>query len=59
MAAKYGKRKGLEGPTTFVNGMVLYFDPIENKWWDPTTDFYMSDEDMDILNQMLFALIAK
>ena len=37
----YEPRKGLEGPFNF-NGLVLYYDPKEGKYWDPRTDFYMS-----------------
>jgi hypothetical protein len=33
-------RKGLEGPFYF-NGRILYYDPIEGKYWDPKTDFYV------------------
>ena len=36
----YGLRKGLEGPFNF-DGRVLYYDPIEGKYYDPRTDFYV------------------
>jgi len=36
----FGPRKGLEGPFNF-NGRVLYYDPIEGKYYDPRTDFYV------------------
>ena len=41
MREKYGPRKGLEGPFNF-NGRVLYYDNKEGKYYDPTTDFYLS-----------------
>jgi hypothetical protein len=41
MRDTYGPRKGLEGPFNF-NGRVLYYDPVEGKYWDPRTDFYVS-----------------
>jgi hypothetical protein len=41
MRDRYGPRAGLEGPYNF-NGRVLYYDPKEGKYYDPTTDFYVS-----------------
>jgi hypothetical protein len=41
MRDTYGPRKGLEGPFNF-NGRVLYYDPVEGKYYDPRTDFYVS-----------------
>ena len=40
----YGPRKGLEGPFNF-NGVILYYDPKEGKYWNPKTDFYIPHED--------------
>lgn len=40
----YEPRKGLEGPFNF-NGLVLYYDPKEGKYWNPRTDFYVSHEE--------------
>lgn len=34
MRDKYGPRKGLEGPFNFL-GRVLYYDPVEGKYYDP------------------------
>lgn len=51
---KWQPRKGLEGPFFYPNGQVLYYDPAEGRYWDPTTDFYLSNEDMDHINQMLY-----
>ena len=50
MRDKYGPRKGLEGPFNF-SGRVLYYDPQEGQYYDPTTDFYVSQEDMDFINK--------
>jgi hypothetical protein len=50
----YGPRKGLEGPFVYANGQILYYDSREGQYWDPKTDFYMSNEDMDILNCQMF-----
>ena len=46
MRTKYGPRNGLEGPFNF-SGRVLYYDPKEGRYWDPRTDFYVSNEEMD------------
>jgi hypothetical protein len=40
----YEPRKGLEGPFSF-NGRVVYYDPKEGRYWDPRTDFYLSNEE--------------
>jgi len=58
MRVKYGPRKGLEGPFNFM-GRVLYYDPKEGSYYDPTTDFYVSREEMDILNANLSNLLMK
>jgi hypothetical protein len=50
----YGPRKGLEGPFVYPNGQILYYDAREGQYWDPQTDFYMSNEDMDNLNRQVF-----
>ena len=50
----YEARKGLEGPFVYPNGQILYYDPREGQYWDPKTDFFMSNEDMDNLNRQVF-----
>lgn len=50
----YGPRKGLEGPFVYPSGAILYYDPKEGQYWDPKSDFYVSNEDMDILNRQVF-----
>jgi hypothetical protein len=52
MRNKYGPRQGLEGPFNF-SGRVLYYDNQEGLYYDPTTDFYVSRDDMDIINNRL------
>jgi hypothetical protein len=58
MRVKYGPRKGLEGPFNFM-GRVLYYDPKEGSYYDPTTDFYVSQDEMDMLNHNLMNLLQK
>lgn len=54
----YGPRKGLEGPFNF-SGRALYYDPREGAYYDPKTDFYVSQEELDELNNQFYALLAK
>jgi hypothetical protein len=48
MRLKYGPRKGLEGPFNF-SGRVLYYDAKEGQYYDPTCDWYVSDEEMTLI----------
>ena len=57
MRQKYGPRQGLEGPFNF-SGQVLYYDPKEGSYYDPRTDFYVSRDEMDVINQRLFQKLA-
>ena len=56
--AKFGPRKGLEGPFNF-SGRVLYYDNIEGSYYDPLTDFYVSREEMDEINARFYELFKK
>jgi hypothetical protein len=56
MRDKYGARKGLEGPFNF-SGRVLYYDPKEGKYYDPRTDFYVEQAEMDQINNQLMELL--
>jgi len=58
MRVKYGPRKGLEGPFNF-SGRVLYYDPKEGSYYDPTTDFYVEQSEMDMINQRLVDILSK
>ena len=53
MRQKYGPRKGLEGPFRYASGRVLYYDPREGQYYDPTTDFYVTAEEMDAEHAIL------
>ena len=46
MRQKYGPRKGLEGPFMYASGRVLYYCNTQGQYWDPRTDFYVSNEEM-------------
>ena len=58
MRTKYSPRAGLEGPFNF-SGRVLYYDNKEGAYYDPTTDFYVSKEEMDIINQRFYEVLKK
>lgn len=55
---KWQPRKGLEGPFFYVTGEVLYYDPKEGRYWDPTTDFYKTNEEMDFINQEMVRILC-
>ena len=57
MRDNYGPRKGLEGPFSF-SGRVLYYDPIEGQYYDPRTDFYVSNDEMTQIHQQLANILS-
>lgn len=58
MRDRYGARKGLEGPFNF-SGRVLYYDNKEGQYYDPTTDFYVEQTEMDEINIRFFEAFKK
>ena len=54
MRTKYGPRKGLEGPFNF-SGRVLYYDTKEGQYYDPQSDFYVEQAEMDLIHNQLIA----
>jgi hypothetical protein len=58
MRDRYGARKGLEGPFNF-SGRVLYYDNKQGQYYDPTTDFYVEQEEMDEINTRFFEQFKK
>ena len=58
MRDKYGPRKGLEGPFNF-SGRVLYYDNKEGQYYDPATDFYVEQVEMDAINTRFFEAFKK
>ena len=58
MRDKYGPRKGLEGPFNF-SGRVLYYDNKAGQYYDPTTDFYVEQAEMDMINTRFFEAFKK
>lgn len=58
MRVKYGPRNGLEGPFNF-SGRVLYYDNAEGAYYDPTTDFYMEQDEMDLIQQRMVDKLSR
>jgi hypothetical protein len=56
---KWQPRAGLEGPFFYPNGQVLYYDPRAGSYWDPTTDFYVSHEDVAELQQDFLKFLSR
>lgn len=56
---RFQPRKGLEGPFFYPNGRVTYYDAREGKYYDPTTDFYLSDDEVADLKDLIVDLICK
>lgn len=48
---RWQPRKGLEGPFQYANGRVLYYDPREGRYWDPTTDLYLENDEITALER--------
>jgi hypothetical protein len=58
MRVKYGPRKGLEGPFNF-SGRVLYYDVKQGEYYDPSSDFYLEQSEMDMINNRLVDILRK
>jgi len=56
--SEYGARPGLEGPFHYPNGRVAYYDPQAGRYWDPRTDFYLEDEEVNQLQMQIFERIS-
>jgi hypothetical protein len=56
MRNKYGPRKGLEGPFNF-SGRVLYYDNTEGLYYDPRTDFYVDQSEMDMIHSRIYDIL--
>ena len=58
MRQKYGPRAGLEGPFNF-SGCVLYYDNKEGMYYNPSSDFYVEQAEMDIINNRLMDVLRQ
>ena len=57
--AKWQPRVGLEGPFFYATGQVLYYDPNEGQYWDPSTDFYLTTAEVDYLHEQTVAILQR
>jgi hypothetical protein len=55
----YTPRKGLEGPIVKGANRVVYYDPQEGKYWDPKSDFYLTQEEVNYLDNELLRMFAR
>ena len=55
----YKPIRGLEGPFAFVGGRVLYYDPKAGQNWDPKTDFYVEQSEMNQIHAELTRILAQ
>jgi hypothetical protein len=56
---KWQPRRGLEGPFFYANGRVLYYDPKEGQYYDPLTDYYVDQEEMNLLHAELTRMLSR
>jgi hypothetical protein len=57
--ARWQPRRGLEGPFFYATGRVLYYDPKEGQYYDPLTDYYVGQEEMDLLHAELTRMLTR
>jgi len=51
--------KGLEGPFVYANGRILYYDAKAGQYWDPRTDFYVDQTEMDYLHAQSLKMLGQ
>lgn len=49
--------EGLEGPFTYPNGRVLFYDRWEGEYWDPYTDLYVDRSEVAQLQAEIVDMI--
>jgi hypothetical protein len=57
MRTRYGPRAGLEGPFNFF-GRILYYDNKEGQYYDPRSDWYVEDSEMDVIHRQMLNTIC-
>lgn len=55
----YSKIRGLEGPFLKGCNRVVYYDAREGKYWDPRTDFYLSNDEVEYLDKELLKMLSR
>lgn len=56
IADDYAPIAGLEGPFRYRTGRIAYYDPKEGKYWDPRTDFFLTEAET---TEMIFGITLK
>jgi hypothetical protein len=56
---RFQPRKGLEGPFYFATGRVLYYDSKAGEYWDPTTDFYVPQDEVNELHEQMVRMLTR
>ena len=56
---RWQPRQGLEGPFYFATGRVLYYDAKAGEYWDPTTDLYVPQDEVNSLHQELTRMLSR
>jgi hypothetical protein len=56
---RWQPRKGLEGPFFYANGRVLYYDSRAGQYWDPLTDFYVEQEEINEMHNYLAKILSR
>ena len=56
---RWKPREGLEGPFYFATGRVLYYDSKAGEYWDPTTDFYVPQDEVNLLHTELTRMLSR
>jgi hypothetical protein len=54
----FGPRKGLEGPFHYPSGAVLYYDPKAGEYYDPKTDWFVPQDEVDMLKNSIFNAVC-
>jgi hypothetical protein len=57
--ARWQPRRGLEGPFFYATGRVLYYDPKEGQYYDPLTDYYVDQAEMNLLHAELTRMLSR
>lgn len=57
--ARWQPRRGLEGPFYFATGRVLYYDPKEGQYYDPLTDYYVEQDEINELHAYLAKMLSQ
>lgn len=55
---RWQPRKGLEGPFYFATGRVLYYDVQGGQYYDPLTDLFIDQDEMNIIHQEMTRLLS-